>query len=166
MTTIYYTAQDALQAVIAAEGNMYLAAERLFGIEDSPAEQKARLVKLIAEDPTAQQELQRTLRTLSLVEAFSTFMDVSAVVKGTLDQLDAPGRAKLMKQLLDSMSILTDDHTQTVNSNQTRLNLSLTEAVYKQLPPDIQQALKALQEPASDEGVVDTSWAELDAPSI
>jgi hypothetical protein len=140
----YLTAQDAISAIVAAEGNLDLAAERLFGFEEG-TNSRAQLIALLAEDPTAHANLQRTLRTLSLMEAFATFKEVALSVRGTLDTLEPHARSRLLKQLLDSIAILTDDHTQNINSQSTRLNLSLTEAVYKSLPPDVQQALKVIE---------------------
>jgi hypothetical protein len=80
----YLTAQDAISAIVAAEGNLDLAAERLFGFEEG-TNSRAQLIALLAEDPTAHANLQRTLRTLSLMEAFATFKEVALSVRGTLD---------------------------------------------------------------------------------
>lgn len=171
-----YTSHDAINAVVAAEGDLDLAAERLFGFTDSGGDgesynNKTKLIALLAEDAAAQQDLQRILRTLSMLKAFSTFNVVAMTVDGTLENLSADSRSKLMVKLLDMLSVLTDDHTQTLNSNQTRLNLNMTEAVMKQLPPDIQQAVKMLSVGSNEdeagfgsEDIVDADWSLGDPP--
>lgn len=169
------TSQDAINAVVASEGDLDLAAERLFGFSPldgngagsnstdegigSAYGNKTKLIALLAEDASAQQDLQRILRTLSLLKAFSTFNNVSVTVDGTLDTMDGNQRARLMTKLLDTIAILTDDHTQTLNSNQTRLNLNMTEAVMKNLPPDVQQAIKMLSV-GSNEGELSNTDTE------
>lgn len=181
------TSQDAINAVVAAEGDLDLAAERLFGYtptsaasaasalvgDDEPATplsytNKTKLVALLAEDPSTQQDLQRILRTLSMLKAFSTFNLVATTVDGTLDNMNANERAKFMKNLLDSLAVLTDDHTQTVNSNNTNLNVGLTEAVMKNLSPDVREAIKVL---TAGEGngngnneTIEAEWSLGDAP--
>ena len=176
------TAQDALNAIVASEGDLDLAAERLFGSAPLAEElvageapdtsisvaylNKTKLIALIAEDASVQQDLQRVLRTLSMLRAFSTFNLVSTTVDGTLDNLDATNRARLMTRLLDSIAILTDDHTQTINSNERRLNVNMTEAVMKNLPPDVQQAIKALSVgQGENEGeIIESEWSLGDPP--
>jgi hypothetical protein len=140
------TGEEAVSAILAAEGDLDLAGERLYGPCETPGANKARLQRLIGEDPDLSKTLHRSLRTIALLQAFSTFKATAVAVENTLDKMDANQRARFMNMLLQSMTVLTDDHTQTINSTSqhTALNLSLTEAVFKELPPDIQQALKVI----------------------
>lgn len=167
------TAHDAINAVVAAEGDLELAAERLFGYttedgsEVSAYSNKTKLIALLAEDASAQQDLQRILRTLSLLRAFASFNLVSTTIDGTLEHLDANNRARLMTRLLDSIAVLTDDHTQNINTKQTNLNMNMTEALMKKLPPDIQQAVKVLAAGELDENsnsTLDAEWSLGDPP--
>lgn len=152
--------QDAIAAIVSTEGNMELAAERLFGpVAVRPSDPgwgkphpKSRLTALLTADPTTSQELQRILRTLSLIQAFSTFQLTAVAVEGSLDRLSAEARVKLYKQLLDSIATLTDDHTATVNANNTSLNLSLSEAVIRSLPADVLESLSMLNTPTGQAG--------------
>lgn len=141
------TTRDAIAAIMATEGNMELAAERLFGA-DEDHKNKERLATILMEDASAQGDLQRVLRTLSMLQAYSTFRTVSVVVEGTLDRMDANARGRFYTHLIQSLALLTDPHESTINAHSTSLNLSMSEAVMKSLPPEIQQALKVLQEPA------------------
>jgi hypothetical protein len=149
------TAQDAISAIINTEGNLDFAAERLFGHKEG-VDNKARLIALITEDPSAQGDLQRILRTLAMLQAFSTFKEVSMVVGATLDKLDPNQRARFMTTLLTAINMFTDDHTQTTNINarSTSLSVAMSEQVFKSLPPDVQQAIKALQAPPETEAGV------------
>lgn len=140
------TATDAISQVLLAEGDLNLAAERLFGYQEG-GRAKAQLIALLAEDPSTQQDLQRMLRTLAMLQAFQTFKDTALVVSETLDRIDANARATFMNRLAQTIAVLTDDHTTTSNTNSTSLSVSLTEQVMKSLSPDVQQAIRALQAP-------------------
>jgi len=141
------TAQDAISALVTAEGDLDLAAELLFGRWDPKSEgppPKARLIAIIAEDPTAQQDLQKQLRTLTLLQTFNTTRLVGVTVEGALDKLPGSDRAKLYTSLLSVLASLTDEHSTSFNANIQSTSLNVSEQIFRQLPPEIRENLKVL----------------------
>lgn len=146
------SAQDAIAYIVGAEGDLDLAAERLFGVT-SPANPypRAQLITLVAEDPNSAELLASKLRTLTILQAFNSVRLVGATVDGSLDRLTASDRSKLYTSLLSIISGLTDEHSTNINANinSNSTSLSLTEHVMSKLPPNIQEAMKVLMLPSS-----------------
>jgi hypothetical protein len=94
------TAQEAISALIRANGSMDLAAERLH----LPKEE---LVALLCEDPQDKFTLTQRLNTLLQLQAFSILVEVGVVFKAILPELEPADVAKAHAQLLQSYTQLT-----------------------------------------------------------
>lgn len=158
--------QEAIDAVINAEGDLDLAAERLYGYHEGQ-NLKTRLVALLSRDKTATSDLQRALRTLTMLQTFQSLKLTGVVVDASLEKLDAEARTRFYTALITALQSLTDDKTQTINANSTStsLSMSMSEQVFKDLPPAVQQALKVLQsKAASDASAPDREFSLGDPP--
>lgn len=127
---ILLPAQEAVDALIAAEGNSHLAAERL-GVTTQV------LVASIAQDSTAQSSLNAQLRTLTTLQAFDTLRSAKAISDQMIADLDPADFVKFYAAMVKEVASLTDDHTSTQNIN-------VTEVVLRMLPPEARSAMLAL----------------------
>lgn len=140
------TAQDAVREIIKAEGDLDLAGERLFGPKPLHPDRnylpaRARLVMLVAEDPQAVADLQKHLRTLTLLQAYQSARLVGISVDGSIQNQKPEDLVRLYNVLLTNVATLTDDHTQTQNLN---AQLSVGDALMANLPPEIKEALRVV----------------------
>lgn len=120
-------AQICVDALVAAEGNSKLAAERLHVPQHV-------LVASIAADPTAQSNLNAQLRALTTLTTFDTLRAAKAMVDAMIPEMDPADFAKFYVQLVQQVGTLTDTHESTTNVN-------ITEVVLKMLPPNARDAL-------------------------
>lgn len=124
------TAQRAIDALIALEGDKFAAAERL-GI--SPGQ----LVAAIAADPQAPITLNAQLRTLATLKAFQSLHLASVVLDASLGELEPRDLVKLVSSLSDQLQRFTDDKTSTQNVN-------ITEVALRMLPVGVREAMLTL----------------------
>jgi hypothetical protein len=133
--------QKTLQAILSANGNLRLACERS-GVTSNV------LIEQLTEDFAA---LQLNIRTAMLVQTFGTFMLVQDVFKAVLEDLDPKDIAKTYTTLAAALAQLSEPAKQT----QT---LNLFDSILMALPPEQQEAFKALTAPTlegSNEGIID-----------
>lgn len=126
------TSDEAIRAVVQAEGDQLLAAERLSCTV-------AELVAAIASDPAATGILNQQLRTLQTLQAFNTNRLASIMLNASLGDLEPKDLAKTVVQTADLVVRLTDSHTQTTNIN-------IVEQTLRMLPPEIRDAVTQLIE--------------------
>lgn len=128
--TTLLPAQICVDALVAAEGNMNLAAERL-GVKQHT------LVASIAADPTAQSNLNAQLRALTTLHTFDSLRLAKVLIGDMMAEMEPDTFAKFYVQLVQQVGTLTDDKTSTQNIN-------ITEVVMKMLPPNARDALMRL----------------------
>lgn len=136
--TALIPAQDAVDALIAADGNLHLAAERLHVPHST-------LVASIAADPSAQASLNAQLRALTTLHTFDTLRLAKVIVEQQMAEMDPADFARFYTQLVQQVSSLTDPH-------ETTQNVNITEVVLKMLPPDAREALLKLVSPGGADG--------------
>lgn len=130
-------AQTAVDALIAAEGNMHLAAERLQVPQHV-------LVASIAQDPTAQASLNSQLRALATLHTFDTLRAAKVLVESMMVDMEPADFAKFYNSLVQQVATLTDSHESTHNIN-------VTEVMMKMLPPHVRDAFtRIIESPAPD----------------
>src|SRR3972149_10505675 len=124
-----YTSYDCIDAIVKAQGNLNLAAERL---HISPS----TLTLIISQDPQGYESLQRQLRILTLLSSSMMLHVAQIALQTSIADLTPFEASKTYLSLLDSIQTFTDPHTQTQNSN-----VNITEVVMRMLPPSARQAL-------------------------
>jgi hypothetical protein len=139
------SALDCIAAIVAAEGDLDLATERLFGYHNPQAD-RARLIATIADDPPAVGILKENLRTLAMLQAFQSVRAVGIAVDGTLQNQSPHDLIKLYTNLMGILATFTDDHKSTIEGNFSSLNLT-ADVVLNQFPKDVQDAIKVLLAP-------------------
>lgn len=131
------TSDQAIHAIVFAEGDQLLAAERL---GCNPAD----LISAIATDPTALEILNRQLRTLTTLQTFDISRRAQIVLKAELGSLEPQDLVKLLTQSNSLLGTLTDDKT-------TTQNINIVEHVMRQLPPNVREAVAALVEASASQ---------------
>jgi hypothetical protein len=139
------TALDCIAAIVAAEGDLDLATERLFGYH-SPQADRARLIATIADDPPSVGILKENLRTLAMLQAYQSMRSVGIAVDGTLQNQSPHDLIKLYTNLMGILATFTDDHKSTIEGNFSSLNLT-ADVVLSKFPKDVQDAIKVLLVP-------------------
>lgn len=139
---------ECIQAIVAAEGDLHIAAERLFGREDprQPNTKRALLIATIASDPPSVGILKENLRTLAMLQAFSSASAVGVAVNGTLENQSPHDLIKLYTSLMGILATFTDDHKSTIEGNFQSLSLT-ADVVLSKFPKDVQDAIKVLLQP-------------------
>lgn len=122
-----------VDALVAAEGNSNLAAERLHITPQV-------LVASIAQDPSAQASLNSQLRTLTTLMTFDTMRLAQAVVGEMMSNMEPGEFAKFFTDLTRQVTALTDSH-------ETTQNINVSEVALKMLPPHVRAAVLAFAQP-------------------
>src|SRR5262245_16135048 len=120
------SSRAALQAIVAAQGNIEVAAEIL---HTSPS----ALIAAIVVDENNYDTLQKYLRTFSLIRSFTLLDSLHTALTSELAEGSLRGR-EIAKAYTDTAALvdrLTDNHTTTTNVN-------VFETVMKTLPPRVQ----------------------------
>lgn len=120
-----------VDALVQAEGNSHLAAEKL-GVTTQI------LIASIAQDPSAQASLNAQLRTLTTLMTFDTLRLSKAVVGEMMSEMEPADFAKFFTSLIQQTAALTDSHESTTNVN-------VTEIMLKMVPPAVRQAILTLR---------------------
>lgn len=125
------TSKDALAAVIAAQGNIELAAE----LSKVP---KELIIATLVSDENNAQKLNQVLRTFSMLKLFSTMDELQLQVKDELASGQLKGRdvAKAFSDVATLLVSLTNAPAQT--------NINVFETAMRTLPPHVQTALQVL----------------------
>lgn len=126
-------ASTCVDALVAAEGNSALAAERL-GVPTQV------LIASIAQDPSAQASLNAQLRTLTTLMTFDTLRLSNAIVGEMMQGMEPADFAKFYTNLIQQTAALTDSH-------ETTTNVNVTEIMLKMLPPEVRSAVLTLRGP-------------------
>lgn len=127
------TSRDAIAELVLANGDLALAAERLYGSSSAAN----RLVALIAGDMSAPAMLSAQMRTLATINMFATLNKVQAELNDKVSLLDPYDLSKTYTAILDKVLAATDNHESTSNIN-------INEVVMSILPPEAREALKQL----------------------
>lgn len=131
--TPIHSSQTSLQAIVAAEGNLALAAELL---NTTPSTLVASLVL----DTNKYDVLQKYLRTLSLIRAFTMLDNLHSAMTSSLAAGDL--NAREVARAYDSTAHLLERMTSA--SDHASANVNVFETVMKTLPPHVQAALAKL----------------------
>lgn len=128
-------AEDCIEALIVAGGNVHLAAERLFG---PGSHGPALLTASIAQDPLAIQALNAQLRTLTTLQAFDALHEARVLLPAVLQELEPKDFANYYLKLVQSMREFTEptDAPATPGDALARL--------INMLPPDARRAFMVL----------------------
>lgn len=138
------TSREAIGALVLANGDLALAAERLYGT----ATAASRLVALIASDMSAPAMLAAQMRTLATVNMFATLNKVQRELDGKISLMEPYDLSKTYTAILDKVLAATDNHESTQNINMTEVVLSI-------LPPEAREALKQLVSDSPAPAVID-----------
>jgi hypothetical protein len=135
--------QEAIEYVIAAQGNTKLAAGRLnrdtkLKDPNSPEITEARLLTIITQDPNSLNTLTTQIRLLTIMQATDAFRLTHAAFLANLPELSPPAIARTYLALLTTMTQLAD--------------LSITptdpyDAIMRSLPPEVSSAVQKLLSP-------------------
>ena len=128
------TSQEAIDALIAAEGDKFRAAETLGLGSDGVA--AAKLTAIIASDPQANLSLTERLRTLTILATFDTLQKVKISLEASLGEIEPADLVKLFSALTTSLERLSDAKVSTQNIN-------VTEIAMRMLPADVREAIIA-----------------------
>lgn len=131
--------KSALQAIVAAQGDLNVAAELL---HTSPH----ALVAALVLDENNYDQLTKYLRMFSLIKTFTLLDSLQTSVTEELTQGNLRGK-DVTKAFTDTVLIverLTNDHT-------TTSNINVFETAMKSLPPHVQTALQVLAGGKSDD---------------
>jgi hypothetical protein len=119
--------QTAVDAIVEAEGNLHLAAERLHV-------SRGTLSATIARDPSAQRSLQEQLRAMTLMYAFDSLTAAKALLDEQMSELEPADFVKFYGELTKLIGGMTDPHESTTN-------LNITEVMLSALPPGVREAV-------------------------
>lgn len=133
--------QQCISATVLANGNLYLASERL----KVPPEY---IIATIAQDLSSAATLRQQLRTMATVGMMTTLSKVHHELESRLTEMDPYDISRTYTSLLDKIMVATDSHESTENININQMVMSL-------LPPAGREALKQLiQDPTDITSVV------------
>ena len=118
---------DAIDAIVNANGNMHLAAERL-------QLKHGDLLALIVADPNAIDILQLQLRAMSTLIAFSSLKLVADSFASSLERMKPEDNVKAFIGLLEAINKFTDN-------KQSTQNVNITEIMLKMIPSDVRKAV-------------------------
>lgn len=138
------SSRDAIAELVLANGDLNLAAERLYGT----ATAAPRLVALIAGDMSAPAMLAAQMRTLATINMFATLNKVQAELDGRIGNMEPYELSKTYTTILDKVLQATDNHESTQNINVQEVILSI-------LPPEAREALKQLVSDSPAPAVID-----------
>jgi hypothetical protein len=119
--------EQCIDALVSANGNSALAAERL-GINST------ELIASIAADPSGIDILNARLRVLATVNTYDTWRQSKMLIDSAMIDMEAADLGKFYTNLLQQVTALTDAHTTTANVN-------IHEHVLQSLPPEARNAL-------------------------
>lgn len=122
------SAERCIAALVAANGNVRLAAERLNVSE-------ADLKTIISEDPANIEILGQQIRVHTMLQTFELAGKSLYLLAGTLDKLDTYDLSKHSMNLLNMIEKFT-------NSQTTTQNINVNNELLKALPPEIREAVK------------------------
>lgn len=128
------TSDEAINALMFAQGNAHLAAERL-NIEPH------HLPGIISADPVAPSILNSQLRTLTILLTFETFRLTHQSVLATLQTFEPKELVSILTKLGDQLERLSAPTRASVP------NVNITEYILRSLPADQREALLALMDP-------------------
>lgn len=133
-TTPPVRAMRALELLIAAEGNLKLAAE-LGGCKDHPE----LIINAIVHDENNHDMLSRYVRAFTIMKTFSLMTELQDHVLNAVaeEKVKPHDLIKLFGDSIELLSRLTDSKTSTQNIN-------VFETINKTLPPDVREALTLL----------------------
>lgn len=126
------SSEEAIVALIRANGNIALCAERLHTTREF-------VLAAIANDPSNVDVLANAIRTTVLLNTFEMATNMHRIVTEVMADLEPSEIRKLYTGTVDLLTKLTDNKTTTQNVN-------ITEVVMKQLPPEIRKAVLELVE--------------------
>lgn len=139
------TTEEAIAAVVNAEGDMDLAAEMLFGpaprrLPPGQLPNKSRLIAILARDVNAWHVLQRQLRVLTLVSTFTMSREIDVVLSGMLSAglLSSMELVRLKNTVSTNLTTLTDDKLSVIEHRDSR------EALWDELPASVREAMKVV----------------------
>jgi hypothetical protein len=133
--------QQCISATVLANGNLYLASERL----SVPPEY---IIATIAQDTSSASMLRQQLRTMATIGMMTTLSKVHHELEAHLSEMDPYDISRTYTSLLDKIMVATDAHESTENININQMVMSL-------LPPAGREALKQLMmEPTDVSSVV------------
>jgi len=139
------TTEEAISAVVNAEGDMDLAAEMLFGpaprrLPPGQLPNKSRLIAILARDINAWHVLQRQLRVLTLVSTFTMSREIDVVLSGMLSAglLSSMELVRLKNTVSTNLTTLTDDKLSVIEHRDSR------EALWDELPASVREAMKVV----------------------
>lgn len=123
------TPELAVEAIVGARGNLHLASERT-GF--SHAELTSAASRNMA-------QLQRELKTRTLIDAFSLLDIFKLQLQARAHELEAADVSKTYTTLIQLLSTLTDDKT-------SNMNINVQEFIWSQLPAGVKNAVMVLKE--------------------
>jgi hypothetical protein len=124
----------AIELLIAAEGNLKLAAE-LGGCPSHPE----LIINAIVHDENNHDMLARYVRAFTIMKTFSMMTELQEHVLNAVseERVKPSDLVKLYGNAIDMLATLTDSKTSTQNVN-------VFEQISKTLPPDVRQALSVI----------------------
>lgn len=136
-------AEDCVEALVVAGGNVALAAERLFGNQPNAT---AYLMASIAQDPMASENLNNQLRTLTTLKTFDVLNQITLMLPTVMTDMEPAEFGRLFGDVLKHLSTLT---TQSTRQNDPADAL---QRLMNTLPPTARRALVTLISEPEDEG--------------
>lgn len=138
-------AEQCIEALIIAGGNVHLAAERLFG---PGANGPAMLTASIAQDPLALESLNAQLRTLTTLQAFDALHEARVLLPSVLAELEPKDFANYYLKLVQSMREFTEPSDAPTSPGDALARL------INLLPPDARRAFMVLVDtvPSASDG--------------
>lgn len=128
------TVNPLAEALVAADGNPNLAAERMgYGRDVS------RYITELASDPTAYTMLQPMLRTLMMIKLTDLINQVALTVVSGLADLEPYEASKTLTTLLAQLGEVTSAKQQAPQTN-----INIAEAIFDIMPTNVKQALVKL----------------------
>lgn len=130
------TTEQALDAYVQADGNVHLAAERLFSVK--VPNRLTLFMDLLAQDHVG---LQRILRTRLILNMYTVFEASQVHLTQSLAMMEGEDIAKTFIGLANTLEKLT------ANQSNANVNINIHEYMMRMLPPEAREAFQILTAP-------------------
>lgn len=139
------TGEAALKALVYAQGNPALAAERL-GMKNADA-----LLAAIVMDQDTHEQMRLVMRAFTLVRLLGVAESLETIVFERVDELDAKDVAKLFHGILSLADLMTRSAASTTNNI-----VNIQETLLRVLPPEVRAAFRVIQSDSMDNAILDS----------
>lgn len=140
------TGEAALKALVYAQGNPGLAAERL-GMKDADT-----LLATIVMDEDTHEQMRVVMRAFTLVRLLGVAENLETILFERVDELEAKDVARLFQGILSLADLMTRSAASTTNNI-----VNIQETLLRVLPPEVRAAFRVVQADSMDSAILDAA---------